>query len=162
MWEIASYLLIATGVTLLTGSMVDGDDMEYSRLTPEEEYVIVHGGTENPYTGKYVDIFEDGVYTCRRCGSPLFRSEAKFSAHCGWPAFDLAIEGAVKTRPDQDGVRTEILCASCGGHLGHLFTGEGYTETDTRYCVNSISMDLIPLDRTGASCHTGVCRFPKS
>ena len=150
MWEIASYLLIATGVTLLTGSMVDGDDMEYRRLTPEEEYVIVHGGTENPYTGKYVDIFEDGVYNCRRCGSPLFRSEAKFSAHCGWPAFDLAIEGAVKTRPDQDGVRTEILCASCGGHLGHLFTGEGYTETDTRYCVNSISMDLIPLDRTGA------------
>ena len=143
MWRIASYLVLAAGVILVVGSRVDGDDMKYRNLTPEEEYVIVHGGTEIPFTGEYVDTFENGVYTCRRCGSPLFMSESKFSAQCGWPAFDLAIEGAVETRMDQDGERTEILCASCGGHLGHVFTGEGYTETDTRHCVNSISMDFI-------------------
>ncbi len=157
MRQFSSYLLIVTGVILITCSVVNGDDMKYRGLTPEEEYVIVHGGTEIPYTGRYVDTFEDGVYVCRRCGSPLFRSEAKFGAHCGWPAFDLAIEGAVETRPDPDGVRTEILCASCGGHLGHLFTGEGYTETDSRHCVNSISMDFIPADRIGTIFFAGGC-----
>lgn len=149
--------MIVAGVIFLTGSIVDGDDMEYRELTPEEEYVIVHGGTENPYTGEYVDTFEDGVYTCRRCGNLLYRSEAKFGAHCGWPAFDAAIEGAVETRPDQDGTRTEMLCASCGAHLGHVFTGEGYTETDTRHCVNSISMDFIPSGRTGTVYFAGGC-----
>ena len=157
MWKIASYLLIVTGVILVAGSQVDGDDMEYRNLTPEEEYVIVHGGTESPFTGEYVDTFEDGLYTCRRCGSPLFMSETKFSAHCGWPSFDLAMEGAVEARLDQDGARTEILCASCGGHLGHLFTGEGYTETDTRHCVNSISMDFISADRIGTIFFAGGC-----
>ena len=157
MWRIASYLLIAAGVIFITGSVVDGDDMEYRDLTPEEEYVIVHGGTESPFTGEYVDTFEDGVYTCRRCGSPLFMSESKFSAHCGWPAFDLAIDGAVETRQDQDGMRTEILCASCGGHLGHVFTGEGFTETDTRHCVNSISMDFISADRIETTYFAGGC-----
>ncbi len=157
MRKLASYLLIVAGVILFAGAIVDGDDMEYRGLTPEEEYVIVHGGTENPYKGKYVETFDDGVYTCRRCGTLLFRSEAKFPAHCGWPAFDLAIEGAVETRPDQDGDRTEILCASCGAHLGHVFTGEGYTETDTRHCVNSISMDFIPADRIGTVYFAGGC-----
>ena len=157
MWKIASYLLIVAGVILVAGSQVDGDDMEYRNLSPEEEYVIVHGGTEIPFSGEYVDTCEDGVYTCRRCGNPLFMSESKFSAHCGWPAFDLAIEGAVEARPDQDGERIEILCASCGGHLGHLFTGEGYTERDTRHCVNSISMDFISVDRIGTVFFAGGC-----
>lgn len=157
MRKFSSYLLLVVVVMLLTGFIVDGDDMENRKLTPEEEYVIVHGGTEKPYTGKYVDTFENGVYTCRRCGSLLFRSEAKFSTHCGWPAFDLAIEGAVETRPDQDDLRTEILCGSCGGHLGHLFTGEGYTNTDSRHCVNSISMDFIPADRMGTIFFAGGC-----
>ncbi|MEN8207924.1 MAG: bifunctional methionine sulfoxide reductase B/A protein [Candidatus Fermentibacteria bacterium] len=131
--------------------------MEYRNLTPEEEYVILHGGTESPFTGEYVDTFENGVYTCRRCGVPLFMSDSKFSAHCGWPAFDLAIEGAVETRPDRDGRRTEILCASCGGHLGHVFTGEGFTERNTRHCVNSISMDFISADRIGTVFFAGGC-----
>jgi len=157
MWRIASYLVLAAGVILVVGSRVDGDDMKYRNLTPEEEYVIVHGGTETPFTGEYVDTFENGMYTCRRCGSPLFMSESKFSAQCGWPAFDLAIEGAVETRMDQDGERTEILCASCGGHLGHVFTGEGYTETDTRHCVNSISMDFISVDRIETIYFAGGC-----
>ncbi len=157
MWKIASYLLIVTGVISVTGSRVDGDDMEYRNLTSEEEYVIVHGGTEIPFSGEYLDTYEDGVYTCKRCGSPLFMSETKFPAHCGWPAFDLAIEGAVEVRVDQDGERTEILCASCGGHLGHVFTGEGYTETDTRHCVNSISMDFISADRIETIFFAGGC-----
>jgi len=157
MWRMASYLVIAVGLILLTGSWVDGEDMEYRDLTPEEEYVIVHGGTESPFTGEYVDTFEDGVYVCRRCGAPLFMSETKFSAHCGWPAFDLAIEGAVEARSDRDGARTEILCASCGGHLGHVFTGEGFTERDTRHCVNSVSMDFIPADRIETVFFAGGC-----
>ena len=157
MWRMTSYLVITAGLILLAGSWVDGEDMEYRDLTPEEEYVIVHGGTESPFTGEYVDTFEDGVYVCRRCGAPLFMSETKFSAHCGWPAFDLAIEGAVEARPDRDGARTEILCASCGGHLGHVFTGEGFTERDTRHCVNSVSMDFIPADRIGTVFFAGGC-----
>ena len=157
MWKFASCLLIAVGVILLTGSIVDGDDMEYRDLTPEEEYVIVHGGTERPFTGEYVNTFDNGVYICRRCGSPLFMSESKSPTHCGWPAFDLALEGAVEARTDQDGERTEILCASCGAHLGHVFTGEGYTETDTRHCVNSVSMDFISADRIGTIIFAGGC-----
>ncbi|MCK5785536.1 MAG: bifunctional methionine sulfoxide reductase B/A protein [Candidatus Sabulitectum sp.] len=131
--------------------------MEYRDLTPEEEYVIVHGGTEMPNSGVYVDTFEGGIYTCKRCGAPLFISETKFQAHCGWPAFDQAIEGAVRMIPDDDGVRTEIRCASCNGHLGHVFTGEGYTETDTRHCVNSISMDFIPGDNIETAYFAGGC-----
>ena len=121
-----------------------GDDMEYNELTPDEEYVILHGGTEAPYVGEYNEHFEEGTYACRRCGAELYTSDSKFSAHCGWPAFDSEIEGAVEHRPDADGNRTEIICATCGGHLGHVFEGEGYTETDTRHCVNSISLEFIP------------------
>ena len=121
-----------------------GDGMEYNELTPDEEYVILHGGTEAPYIGEYNDHFEEGTYACRRCGAELYTSDSKFSAHCGWPAFDSEIEGAVEHRPDADGNRTEIICAACGGHLGHVFEGEGYTETDTRHCVNSISLEFIP------------------
>ncbi len=152
-----SFLIVAV-VVLLTASMVNGEkNMEYRELTAEEESVIVDGSTEMPYSGSYVDTFEYGLYTCKRCNTPLYRSETKFQAHCGWPAFDQAIEGAVLMNPDDDGVRTEIICASCGGHLGHVFTGEGYTETDTRHCVNSISMNFIPGDRIETAYFAGGC-----
>lgn len=118
--------------------------MNWNPLTPEEERVIVHKGTEYPGTGKYEHTTDKGTYTCKRCNAPLYRSETKFDAHCGWPAFDDEIKGAVKRIPDPDGQRTEIVCANCGAHLGHVFTGEGFTKTNTRHCVNSISMNFIP------------------
>ncbi|PIE51273.1 peptide-methionine (S)-S-oxide reductase [Candidatus Fermentibacteria bacterium] len=131
--------------------------MGYRALTPEEERVIVHRGTEAPWTGEYTETFDSGVYTCRRCGFPLYLSETKFQAHCGWPAFDKEIEGSVERLPDPDGMRTEIRCRSCGGHLGHVFTGEGYTETNTRHCVNSISMIFVPAGRVETAYFAGGC-----
>ena len=118
-----------------------------NKLTPEEEQVIVHKGTEMPFTGEYDEFFEPGTYVCRRCDSPLYRSEDKFDAGCGWPAFDDEIVGAVKRLPDPDGERIEIECAKCGAHLGHVFSGEGLTKKNTRHCVNSISMRFIPKSR---------------
>ncbi len=114
------------------------------KLTPEEERIILHKGTERPFTGKYYDFWEKGTYACRQCGSVLYRSAAKFDAGCGWPSFDEEISGAVKRVPDADGHRTEIVCANCQGHLGHVFEGEGFTQKNTRHCVNSISMQFIP------------------
>lgn len=116
----------------------------YKKLTPEEERVIIGKGTERPFTGEYYNFFVPGTYTCKQCGAKIFDSSSKFHSNCGWPSFDDQIPGTVKLQPDADGVRTEILCANCGGHLGHVFTGEHLTAKDTRYCVNSISMDFIP------------------
>jgi peptide methionine sulfoxide reductase msrA/msrB len=116
----------------------------YKKLTPPEERVIVHKGTEMPFTGKYNDFFEKGLYTCKRCGFPLFESNSKFKSECGWPSFDDQIPGAVISQRDADGARTENLCASCGAHLGHVFKGEGYTEKNIRFCINSISMNFVP------------------
>jgi methionine-R-sulfoxide reductase len=116
----------------------------YKKLTPEEERVIVRKSTEMPFTGKYYAFWEKGIYVCKRCRAPLYRSENKFEANCGWPSFDEEISGAVKRLPDPDGVRTEIQCANCGAHLGHVFISEQFTEKNTRHCVNSISMDFIP------------------
>lgn len=117
---------------------------KYNPLTPEEEYVIVDKGTEAPFSGEYVNFFEKGVYVCRRCNTPLYRSEAKFRSSCGWPSFDEEIPGRVKRLPDRDGERIEIICATCGAHLGHVFYGEQYTARNTRHCVNSISLKFIP------------------
>ena len=120
--------------------------MKLNQLTPQEEAVIVHKGTEPPFSGDYEDLYENGLYVCRRCETPLYRSEDKFNAFCGWPSFDQEIKGAVKRSLDADGHRTEIACAACGAHLGHVFEGEGFTPLNIRHCVNSISMKFIPKE----------------
>ena len=118
----------------------------YNQLTSEERYVIEQKGTERPFTGEYDNFYEDGGYLCRRCNAELYRSVDKFDAHCGWPAFDKEVPGAVNSFPDADGMRTEIECANCGGHLGHVFTGERFTQTDARHCVNSLSMRFVKAE----------------
>ena len=118
--------------------------MAFKKLSPEETRVIINKGTEMPYTGEYDNFYEKGVYTCKQCGRELFKSADKFSSGSGWPSFDDTIEGAVKEVPDADGMRVEIVCAHCGGHLGHVFRGEQMTPKSTRHCVNSISLDFIP------------------
>lgn len=114
----------------------------YNSLNEEEKRVILDKGTERAFTGAYVDNKEDGIYTCKQCNTPLFHSNAKFDSRSGWPSFDDMIDSNVKELPDADGHRVEIVCANCGGHLGHVFKGEGFTPKHTRHCVNSISLQF--------------------
>lgn len=126
------------------GILMERQQTTYNPLTPQERYIIEQKGTERPFTGEYDDFYEKGVYICRRCNAELYHSVDKFDAHCGWPAFDKELPGAVNRLPDPDGYRTEIECANCGGHLGHVFVGERLTPANTRHCVNSLSMKFVP------------------
>lgn len=149
-------LFIAMGKDLISQ-----DKSKYNDLTAAEVKVIINKATEYPFTGIYEKFSEKGTYICKQCGNALYYSEAKFDASCGWPSFDNEIAGAVKRVTDADGQRTEILCASCGAHLGHVFLGEHFTPRDTRHCVNSVSLDFVPAHleagRYGTALFAGGC-----
>jgi len=119
-------------------------EMNFKELTDFEKYVIIDKGTEHPFTGEYNKNKAKGTYACKQCGSNLYKSGDKFESNCGWPSFDDEIKGAVLKITDADGRRTEITCINCGGHLGHVFYGEGFTNKNTRHCVNSISLEFVP------------------
>ena len=125
-------------------------------LTPEEQHVLLNKGTEKPFHGRYTDCFDYGIYLCKQCHAPLYRSEHKFHSQCGWPSFDNEIAGAIKRQADADGLRTEIVCAQCDGHLGHVFEGEQLTPANVRHCVNSISMILVAKAYFAGGCFWGV------
>jgi peptide methionine sulfoxide reductase msrA/msrB len=155
-------LLIITYCFLnMNNDIISQEKPGYNDLTKAEANVILKKGTERPFTGKFENFNGKGTYVCKQCGAALYYSDSKFDAKCGWPSFDDAIPGAVIRQPDIDGLRTEILCANCGAHLGHVFTGEGFTPKDTRYCVNSISMDFVPAHveagRYGTAIFAGGC-----
>jgi peptide methionine sulfoxide reductase msrA/msrB len=143
--QIFLLMLILPGISGCAQSMADESVNPYYRpLTPQEQKVMVHKGTERPFTGKYDKFYEEGIYVCKRCGAELYNSTDKFNSGCGWPSFDDEIPGAVGRTTDRDGWRTEITCNTCRAHLGHVFLNEGITDKNTRHCVNSVSLEFIP------------------
>jgi peptide-methionine (R)-S-oxide reductase len=147
-------LLLITACNAQESGDIKSDTMEnktqYNPLTDQEKRVILNKGTDYPYTGEYTDLFENGLYICRQCNNPLYKSEDKFHSNCGWPSFDDEIKGAVKRVPDADGRRVEIVCNNCQGHLGHVFLGEGFTDKETRHCVNTTSLVFIPAEEVNS------------
>jgi len=121
--------------------------VEYNKLNAQAKKVLLNKHTERAWTGKYLHNKSKGTYICRRCNAPLYESSSKFESNCGWPSFDQELQGAVRREIDADGVRIEILCENCGGHLGHVFYGEGLPAKNTRHCVNSISMNFIAANK---------------
>lgn len=157
--QIFLLILILSGMNGCAQNKPDESEHPYYRtLTPEEKRVIVYKGTERPFTGKYDKFYEEGIYVCKRCGAELYRSTDKFNSGCGWPSFDDEITGAVRRTQDPDGLRTEITCNACGAHLGHVFLNEGFTDKNTRHCVNSISLEFIPA-RASQGIHSDTAYF---
>lgn len=147
-------MFVGSACSQPTGKM---QNMKFKELSLEETYVIINKGTEAPFKGKYTNHKEAGIYLCKQCGSALYSSQDKFDSHCGWPSFDDEFPDKVSRTLDADGQRVEITCSKCGGHLGHVFEGEGFTEKDTRHCVNSISMDFLPLDKIDTAYFASGC-----
>jgi len=144
-------IILGTGCsaqdTHLTKTPIKVDSTNYKKLSDEETRVIINKGTEYPYSGTYNDFKDDGVFNCKQCNTPLFKSSSKFNSKSGWPSFDNAIAGNVKELLDSDGRRSEIICNTCNGHLGHVFRGENFTESNKRHCVNSISLSFEPTSK---------------
>ena len=154
-------LILVLIIFLMGTNSFSQEKLFYNDLSKQESYVIKNKGTEAPFTGKYTDHSEKGTYVCKQCGAALYYSSSKFSSDCGWPSFDDEIKGAVNRFPDPDGVRTEIECANCGAHLGHVFSGERLTARNIRHCVNSASLDFVPAQlepgRYGTAIFAGGC-----
>lgn len=131
--------------------------MPDKKLSPEEERVIVYKGTERPFSGKYYDHKEEGFYLCKQCSAALYHSNNKFDSRSGWPSFDDEIPNAVERVQDKDGMRVEIICRNCGAHLGHVFQGEGFTPKNLRHCVNSISLEFLPIEQTDKAIFASGC-----
>ncbi len=159
MQKIILYLLLSVAF-ITTASAAEFSklpSLHLNKLSDAEKSVILYKATERPFSGKYYKFDKEGVYLCKQCDAPLYRSKDKFDAHCGWPSFDDAIPGAIKRVKDADGYRTEILCANCGAHLGHVFEGEGFTQKETRYCVNSISLKFQKKEELKKAYFAGGC-----
>ena len=156
-----SLFLLFIFIVVMTEQVFSQENLQFFDLTRAESAVINQKGTEPPFTGKYYDFIETGTYLCKKCGNALYHSADKFNSSCGWPSFDDEIKGAVRRLPDPDGIRIEIECASCGAHLGHVFTGEGFTSKNIRHCVNSLSVDFEPVilspGRYGIALFAGGC-----